>query len=231
MSTNAFTVLMKLFYEPSAAFASLKENSKPWIPLILMMGSTLGLFYWYYATVDFSWLIDHTLSAKPDMKPEEREMVTKIMSKNSMLITTMGGVLIGMPLFYAVHGLYLLLASKVMDSALPYGKWFNFAVWSSVPSLIGAPLMALQILTGHGQVSMEGLNMLSFNFLLTNFPPDHPWVGIMNSLSVPMFWSIFISFVGLRIWTGRKLLSCAVVAVLPYAVIYGLWMAKLVFFK
>lgn len=231
MSSNAMSVLVKIFFEPKSAFESLKENSKPWLPLVLIMLSTMGLFYWYYTTVDFAWLIDHTLSAKPDMKPEEKEMIMKMLTKDRMMMTTLGGALIGMPIVFALYGLYYLLASKVMGSAISYGKWFSFAVWVSVPTLIGAPLMALQIMTGKGQIAMESLNMLSLNFLITNLPADHAWAGLMNNLSLTTFWTMFLTFIGLRVWTGRSATSCAIVTALPYVVIYGIWVAKLMFFK
>jgi hypothetical protein len=231
MSTNALSTLAKVFYEPKSAFESLKENSKPWLPLLLIMGSTLAIFYWYYATVDFAWLRDHTLSAKPDMKPDEREMVMSMLTKDRMMMTTLGGALIGMPIAFALYALYYLLASKVMGSAISYGKWFSFAVWVSVPALIGVPLMAMQIVTGHGQVSMEGLNLLSLNFLIAHLPADHAWAGLMNSLSLTTFWTMFLTFVGFRVWTDRSAVSCAIATAIPFAVIYGIWIAILVFFK
>jgi hypothetical protein len=231
MSSSASSVFTRLFYEPRSAFESLRENSKPWLPLSLILVSTIAMLYWYFATVDFAWLLDHTLSAKPDMKPEERAMVTGMMTKNSMMWSSLGGTLIGMPLVFALYGLYFLLASKIMGSTIGFGKWFSFAIWTSVPTLIGVPLMALQIITGHGQVSMEGLNMLSLNFLITNFSPDHAWAGLMNNLSLTTFWTMFLSFIGLRVWTGRSVATCVIATALPYTLIYGVWIVKLVFFK
>lgn len=231
MSSSAISIIGKLFFEPKAAFESLKESSKPWLPLALIMLSTMALFYWYYATVDFAWLIDHTLSAKPDMKPEEKEMVMSMLTKDRMMMTTLGGVLIATPIVFALYALYYLLASKVMGSTISYGKWFSFAVWVSVPTLLSAPLMALQIMTGKGQIAMESLNMLSLNFLITNLPADHAWAGLMNNLSLTTFWTMFLTFVGLRVWTGRGTTSCAIATALPYLVIYGIWVAILMFFK
>lgn len=231
MSSSAISIIGKLFFEPKAAFESLKESSKPWLPLALIMLSTMALFYWYYATVDFAWLIDHTLSAKPDMKPEEKEMVMSMLTKNSMMMGALGGALIGMPIVFALYGLYFLLASKMMGSTISYGNWFGFAVWVSVPTLLSAPLMALQIMTGKGQIAMESLNMLSLNFLITNLPADHAWAGLMNNLSLTTFWTMFLTFVGLRVWTGRGTTSCAIATALPYVVIYGVWVVKLMFFK
>lgn len=231
MSSNAMSVLVKIFFEPKSAFESLKDNSKPWLPLALMLGSTLALFYWYFATVDFSWVLDHTMSANQDLNAEQKQAMAKMMTKDSMMWTTLGGVLIGTPIVFALYALYYLIASKIMGSAITYGKWFGFSIWASVPTLIGVPLMALQIVTGKGQVAMESLNMLSLNFLLTNLPSDHAWAGLMNNLSLTTFWTAFLTYVGLRVWTGRSVVSCAIATALPYVVIYGIWIAKLMFFK
>lgn len=176
-------------------------------------------------------MLEHTLSANPDMTADQREAFTKMMSKNGMMATTMGGILVGAPIAFALYALYFLLAAKVMGSEITYGKWFSFSVWVSVPVLVGVPFMALQIVTGHGQVSMENLNMLSLNYVFTNFPVSHAWAGLMNNLSLTTFWTMFLTFVGFRVWTGRSAMSCAFATVLPYLVIYGLWIAKLVFFK
>lgn len=231
MSTSAISVLGKLFSEPTSAFESLKEDSKPWLPLALIIGSSLALFYWYFSVVDFSWLLEHTLSANPEMNADQRDALSKMMTRNSMMATTLGGVLIMVPISFALYGVYFLLAAKLMGSEISYGKWFNFSAWVSVPTLVGVPLMAFQIVSGHGQISMENLNMLSLNFLFTHFPAGHAWAGLMNNLSLTTFWSMLLTFVGLRVWTGRSSGTCAFAAVLPFLVIYGLWIAKLVFFK
>jgi hypothetical protein len=231
MSSSPMSVLVRIFIEPKSAFESLKDNSKPWLPLALILGSTLAVFYWYFATVDFSWLLDHTMSANPDLNAEQKQAMAKMMTKDSMMYSTLGGILILMPLAFALYALYYLIASKMMGSAITYGKWFGFSIWASVPTLIGVPLMALQIVTGKGQIAMESLNMLSLNFLITNLPVDHAWAGLMNNLSLTTFWTAFLTYIGFRVWTGRSAASCAIAAALPYVVIYGIWIAKLMFFK
>ncbi|GGX22100.1 YIP1 family protein [Undibacterium macrobrachii] len=231
MSANAMSVLTKIFIEPKSAFSSLKEHSQPWLPLALIISSTLALFYWYFATVDFSWLLEHTMSANQNLNAEQKQAMAKMMTKDSMMYSTLGGVLIGTPIVFALYALYFLLASKIMGSSISYGKWFGFSVWVSVPTLIGVPLMALQIVSGKGQLAMESLNMLSLNFLITNLPVDHAWASLMNNLSLTTFWTAFLTFVGLRVWTDRGVTSCVITAGLPYVVIYGIWVAILMFSK
>jgi hypothetical protein len=229
MSSNAISTLAKVFYEPKSAFESLKEKPAAWLPLALIILGSMMVFYWYYATVDFPWLVDHTLSAQPDLKPDAKAAMAGFMTKNTMMYSTLGGLLIATPIVFALFGLYYWLAAKVMGSEIGYGKWFHFAIWISVPTLLGLPLMALQIATGHGQISTEDLNMLSMNYLTVHAPLDAPWSGILNNLSLTTFWTLFLSFVGLRVWTGRSATACALAAVLPYALVYGGWALKIAF--
>lgn len=231
MATSALSILTQIFYEPKAAFEELKDKPRVWLPLILIPALSMLVFFWYFATVDFPWLVDHMLSAQPNLKPDAREMLEKFFTKNSMMFSTMGGVLVGTAIMYALTGLYFLIASKVMGSSITYGKWFAFAAWTSVPGLLGIPLMALQIITGEGKVSTEDLNMLSLNFLTVHLPLSNPWSGLLNSFSLTTIWTAFLAFVGLRVWTGRSVASCAIASVLPYALIYGIWAAKIAFFK
>lgn len=231
MAASALSVLPQMFYEPKAAFESLKEKPNAWLILALMLVSTLAMFFWFYSVADFAFLVEHALSAQPDMKPDQREVMEKLFTKNTMMYMTLGLVAIGTPIILAVYALYLLIASKIMGSAIGYGKWFYFSIWISVPSLIGLPLMAMQIMTGNGTVPFEDLNMLSLNYLVFHFPVSHPWARMLGGVSLTTFWTMFLSFVGLRVWTGRSATACAIASVLPYAVIYGIWIAKLVFFK
>jgi hypothetical protein len=229
MSSNAISVLAKVFYEPKSAFESLKEKPAAWLPLALIILGSMIVFYWYYSTVDFPWLLDHTLSAQPDLKPEAKAAMASFMTKNTMMYSTLGGVLIATPIIYAVFALYYFIASKVLGSEVSYGKWFHFTIWISVPALLGLPLMALQVATGHGQVAMEDLNMLSMNYLIAHAQLGTPWASFLNNLSLPTLWTVFLSFVGLRVWTGRGTGACAFAAVLPYAFFYGGWALKIAF--
>lgn len=227
---NQISAMFRMFYEPGASFRDLKERPASWLPLVLTIVLSMGVFYWFYATVDFSWLVERMMSAQPDLKPEQREAMQAAMTREIMMYSTLIGVLLATPGFFAIHAVYLLIASKMIDGGLNFVNSFHLAVWSSVPGLLAFPLMALQVATGHGQVGMEDLNMLSLNFLIAHQPIGAKWASFFNSLSVPHFWSIATATIGLKVWTGKSAASCFTIAVLPYAVIYGLWAAKNLFF-
>jgi hypothetical protein len=229
MSNNAFSVLGHFFYEPEQGFTAIEKKSMAWLPLILMTIPSAALFYWYFQTVDFSWLIDQMLSADTKMKPDEREMAAKFMTRNTMMYSTVIGTLI-MPLIMTlVYAVYFTISSKVLGSDIKFSKWFGFSAWISVPALLGLPLMAFQIMNGGDRLMMDELNMLSLNFLVAHVPHTHAWANWLNAVSIPTLWSVFLSYVGMRVWTGRSNLSCALVACIPFVLVFGAWALKILF--
>jgi hypothetical protein len=112
---------------------------------------------------------------------------------------------------------------------LSFKSGFALAAWSSLPSLIGVPLLALQIVTSKGQLALENADMLSLNFLLVHAAPHTPWFSIASAIKVTDIWVIVLSTIGLRTWTGKSTTTCAIIALLPYVLIYGCWAAWILF--
>jgi hypothetical protein len=183
--------------------------------------------YWWISTEDFGWLRGHMIAAHPDMEPDAREAMQHFITPNSMLLTTAGGAVIGTLALIAITAAYFLIASRIMGNQIGYAKWFAFVAWSNVPRLLVVPLMALQIMTSHGQLAPEDLNMVSFNFLFFHLPVSAPWASFADSLDLTTFWTIALAAIGLGTWTGRSTSVCLTVAALPYMVVYGLWAVKI----
>lgn len=229
MATQALLDIGNVILEPSPTFARLKARTNAWVPLVVMIALTLGVVYWWIATVDMTWLRDQVLAAQTDPRPEARAMMERFLTPRSMMVTTGIGTLVGVPLVTAVLALYYLAAGKVIGAPIAYGKWFGFAVWTSVPALLKTPLSALQILTSHGHVAQEGLNMVSLNYLVFHLPATNHWATLLSTLDLAQFWSIALAAIGLKVWTGRPTGVCITVALLPTVVIFGVWAAKLAF--
>lgn len=220
----AFAQLTQVFYEPSAAFAALKERPRAWVPLLVLFLASIGILVWHFQTVDMAWMTSNALP--PEMSPEQREAAAKMMlSRGPMMGMGIAGIVIGSLLIYSVYGFYYWLAGKLAGMDIGFKSGFALAAWSALPSLIGVPLMALQIATSKGQLALENADMLSLNFLLVHAAPHTPWVGIASAIKLTDIWVIALSAIGLRTWTGKSTTACAVIAALPYAVIYGCWAA------
>jgi hypothetical protein len=230
MATQALFDIGNVMMDPTPTFARLKGKSSAWLPLLILIVLSLGIMYWWISTLDFPWFVDHLVASQPKATPEARAAMEKFMTPTSMLWSSSIGAVFGTLVALALSALYYLVAGKVIDAPLGFGKWFGFAVWTSVPRLLTIPLSALQIATSHGRLAPEDLNMASLNYLVFHLPITHPWASLVGSIDLTMFWSIVLAVLGLKAWTGRSTATCVTVALLPYAIIYGLWAAKIAFF-
>jgi hypothetical protein len=229
MATQALFDIGNVILEPSPTFARLKAKTSAWLPLLVLILLSLAIMYWWVTTLDFGWLREHMLSAQGNAKPEMRAAMERSLTPTSMLWMSGIGAVAGTLVALAVSALYYLVASKVMGVPIGYGKWFGFSVWTSVPRLLTLPLSALQIMTSHGRLAPEDLNMVSLNYLMFHLPLTNPWASLLGSLDLSMFWSIVLAVIGLKAWTGRSTGTCVTVALLPYVIVYGLWAAKIAF--
>lgn len=229
MATQALFDIGNVFLEPSSTFARLKSKTNAWLPLLVLILLSLGVMYWWISTVDFDWLRAHMLAAQPNAKPEVREAMAKFLTPKTMMWSSGIGAVVATVLIAAVTALYYLIAAKVIGSPIGYGKWFGFSIWTSVPRLLGVPLSMLQIVTSHGQLAPEDLNMVSLNYLLFHLPVSNHWASLVGSIDLTTFWSMALATIGLKAWTGRSTGTCLAVVLLPYVIIYGLWAAKIAF--
>jgi hypothetical protein len=229
MATQAFFDIGNVILAPSPTFARLKDKPRPWIPLLVTVLLTLAVSCWYVSTIDFAWLREHMLSAQGAAKPEARAAMEHFLTPKAMMWSSGIGAVLGTPLLCALVAVYYLLAGKVMGSGIGYGKWFGFAVWTSIPRLLTVPLSALQIMTSGGRLAPEDMNMVSLNYLVLHLSASSPWAALANGIDLTSLWSIALAAIGFKAWTGRSTAACVTVAVLPYAIIYGIWAAKIVF--
>ncbi|MCS0588139.1 YIP1 family protein [Massilia norwichensis] len=229
MATQALFDIGNVILEPTSTFARLKDKTRAWLPLFILIALSVGIMVWWISTLDFPWLVEHTVAAQPKATPEMRAAMEKFMTPTSMMWSSVIGAVLGTLVAMAVSALYYLVAGKIMGVPIGFGKWFGFSVWTSVPRLLTVPLSALQIMTSNGRLAPEDLNMASLNFLLFHLPVTHPWASLVGSMDLTMFWSIALAVLGLKAWTGRSTGTCVLVAVLPYLIIYGLWAAKIAF--
>jgi hypothetical protein len=202
MATQPLFDIGNVIIAPSPTFARLKDKPRPLVPLLVLILLTLAVSCWYVSSLDFAWFREHMLAAQGSMKPEARAAMAQFLTPKTMMWSSGAGAVVGTPLICAVVALYYLLAGKVMGTGIGYGKWFGFAVWTSIPRLLTVPLSALQILTSGGRLAPEDMNMVSLNYLLFHLPRPAP-----GPASAPIdltFWSIALAVIGLKAWTGRS---------------------------
>jgi hypothetical protein len=221
---SPISTLISIFIDPAKAMQAVRERSMIWLPLLLMTLGTAAMMAWYYQMVDFPWLQDQILAASGQTDPKALETARSFMSRGVMSGIAIFGVLIGFPVFLLLGSVYYLLAAKVIGNDLGFGKWFAFSTWTAVPTLLGIPLMAVQILmASNGQLAPDALNPLTLNMLVFHLPTSDPWSGLLNAINIPSLWAIVVSIIGYKVWTAKSTLTSTFVVLLPQVVIYGGW--------
>lgn len=229
MATQALFDIANVVLDPAPTFLRLKTNTNAYLPLVISVLLSLAIMAWWINTLDFDWLREHMLATHPTAEPEVRQAIADTLTPEFMMWTSGIASVIGNLLILATTAAYYMLSGKIIGISIDYGKWFGFSVWSSVPRLFVVPLSMLQILTSHGELAPEDLNMLSLNYLLFHLPLSNPWAGLASIIDLTTFWSMALSTIGLKAWAGRSTATCMTVAVLPYVIIYALWAAKIAF--
>jgi hypothetical protein len=221
---SSFATLVSIFTEPGKAMEAVRERSMILLPLFLLVAGNAALMFWYYQTVDFAWLQDYLLAANPDMPAAAREQARAFMTPGVLTGSAVIGVIVVIPVILLLSAVYYVLAAKVIGSDIGFGKWFAFATWTSVPSLLLLIAGAVQILlNGNGQLAPEAMNPLSLNMLFGPLPNTNPWAALLNAINLTTFWSLFVAVVGLQRWTQKSATTSAIIALLPQTLIFGIW--------
>jgi hypothetical protein len=226
---NNFALSVALATAPSSAFEELRERPRFWFPLLLLVGSTVAIVYWYYSMVDIEWLKDAMFSNDPGMqtRPEaERAAAMAVLGRNTMLWGSVIGAIFVLPIFFLLQSLYLLLAAKVTKLPQGFKHWFALSCWTALPLLVSTIVAALLlIISDTPQVSPSVMQPLSINELVLQRPMGSPGHTLFESLTIPGVLSWILLIIGVRVWSQRSWAFSAIFIVLPIVILYGIWSA------
>lgn len=224
-STSPFSAVVRMFYEPRAVFEQLEVRRNTWVPLLLLISSAIVMTVWFFSFVDFAWLQESMLAqiTDPEAREKGREMA---MGQSSMITFGVIGAVVGYLFAFTIGAAYYLIVSKVRNVEFSFGKGFALSVWGSVPFLLLLPLGALQILlASSNQMTYEALNPLSLNQLFFHYESGHPMAGVLDALSIPLFWGMFLTIIGYEVWGKASRATATITVLVPTVLIYGGWLA------
>ena len=224
---NATHMIANVVFDPAKAFRDALQRPAAWWPLLAVLGGSALIYLLYFMTVDFPWFVEHTLKANAEFTDEQREAARGLLKPMMITVSSLLATLVVPTAMFALTALYYLLVGQVLGHGVSYGKWFAFCVWTSVPRILAFPLMLYQIASSHGQVAIEDLSMMSLNFLLLHAPNDHPWASLASTLDLTFAWSMAVSVIGFRVWTGERWRTSLVVNAIPCLAVYGLWALRI----
>lgn len=227
---GAFNALVDIIAAPAKAFDEIRAHPRwLWWPLSITVILTIAVFAYYFLWVDFEWLVDDVvrMTVKPGADPATAEAIRSFMSPMVQIASTAVGVLLGTLVFYTIQAVYLHLVNKVVgDPTLGFGQWFSFTAWTSFPTVFNALAMLVVILmAADNQLSQQDLMPLSFQSLFVHAEPGSPWATWAGSMSLVSIWVIALATYGFSRWTGSSIAKSAMVMLVPYVLVYGIWAA------
>lgn len=214
---------------PSKVFAELNERPRVWFPLLLTVIATVGITAWYYAFVDFSWLVDQTLSSDPNsarMTDEQRQQAAAFMSRGVLMGTSIIAVALFVLGARVAEAVYYLLAGNLTGTQKPFKNWFALGWWTGLPGLISiVPAALILLLSDNNQISSSAMSPLSLNELFFNKGMGERGFTLLTTLTLvhPVIWGLTV--IGVRVWSGRSWLFSTIFSLLPPLLVYGTWAA------
>ncbi len=226
-SYSVFNAMVDIVASPGKALDEIKQHTSwLWWPLLVTLLLASGLMVYYFNWVDFPWLVEETIRQIPsEDRADSAEAIRTFMQPGRSTWTTVIAIVIMSFVIYAVQAVYLHLANKlVMGADIGYGQWFSFSVWTAFVGVFGAlAAFVLIFMADSNQLSQQGLQVLSINSLLIHAAPGDPWFTWASSLSLINFWTLFLMSIGFARWTGAAMMKSTIIAVLPWALIFGIW--------
>ena len=226
-SYSVFNAMVDIVASPGKALDEIKQHTSwLWWPLLITMLLASGLFIYYYNWVDFPWLVEETIRQMPaENRAEAAEGVRQFMQPGRQMWMTVLAIVVMSLFIYTIQATYLHLANKIFTGTeIGFGSWFSFTVWTSFVGVFGTLAAFILILTADSnQLLTQSLTVLSMNALLVHASPGEPWFTWASSLTLINFWTFFLMSIGFARWTGAAIIKSTIIAVLPWALVFGIW--------
>jgi len=220
---NNLQVARLLFTSPTQAFTALKSKPVFALPMWLILIGTIAITAWYYSKVDIAWMHEQMAVAAKIPAAQQEQMAAR-MTRPTLLWGSVIAAPIVIVAITSIGALYFMLAGAIANVRYSFKHWFAFNWWAGSPQIIAfIPSLLILALSRTTQIQQSSLQPLSLNELFFHRVLGTPGYTLLSSLGLVQVAAAWLAYLGLRAWFGRSPLFCAIVAVLPTVLIYGIW--------
>ena len=218
--------ISRVLIEPSAVFAALKTAPGwRWTMLLLQAITAAILLWWFYQGMSANHIVEQQLLLAGDMTPAEQQQSRAILAQmagNMPLIAPAMAAVMSV-VVSLVFALYFLVASRFAKQ-FSVGDWLVFASWVQAPQLVNwLGFAVLVLLSASSDLPLTLTNYASLNQLATLSAPGDRSFNLLENLNLFYLWQLALTTVGLQQWLGVSRRKAFTLAVLPFAVVFGLW--------
>ena len=220
---NNLQVVSLLFTSPTKAFAELKQRPVFALPKCLLLIGTVAVTGWYYSTVDITWFAEQMTGAAK-LPPAQQQQMAAVITRPVLLWSSVVVAPIVLVIIVSIGALYFMLAGSLTRVRYSYKHWFAFNWWAASPQIIGyVPSLLILALSRTTQMFPSSLQPLSLNELVFHRAMGTPGYNLLSAVGLVQVVSAWLTYTGVRAWSGRSVLFCLVFALLPTVLIYGVW--------
>ena len=224
--TNPIQACSDIFFKPNGVFAATNvKHNWSWFPFVLVIAMAILPAYMYFNFIDFDWYTDLLIeSTMADTSPNEQQLFRDNMSRDNVLIFTLVGAFVGYLILNSILAVYLNLVTKSDEESLHgFTDWFGFTWWISMPSIVSAVLALLVIaMADSHQLEPISLSPTSLAYW-ANIEMGSEWFSLAQSIRIESLWTMYLIAVGVSQWTAIRGNKTYLIAVAPYAFIWGVW--------
>ena len=239
-TTNAFNpaLILDALVAPTALFNQFNNTKKSsWLALFLLMAVTFVSTMMFFDNMSTPWLIEQQLLQAGELSASELEGATAIIEQTAEYTGLISATFsaISLLIINVIFASYYLLMTKMTSKSagtekqmLVFSDWYSFSIWTQIPLLINTLGFSLLFLTAATtDLPLSLINYASLNQLVLGLNPEHSLYMWAESLNLFYIWSIFIGTIGLKKCTNLSSTKAISVAVMPYIVIFGLWIVAI----
>ncbi|MBC3764482.1 Yip1 family protein [Neptunicella marina] len=225
--TNPFQACSEVFVKPNRVFATLQEKHNwSWIPFFLILFMAILPTYLYFGFVDFDWYKEFLVQIQmADKSPAEQQSFRDNFSIEQVKIFSIIGVTVGLIVINAIVAIYLNAMAKMDDNNVNgFTDWYGFTWWTNMPIVISGLISLLMLaLASDHQIPPTALSPTTLSYALS-LPMNSDWYGLTSNIRLESFWSIYLTAVGVSRWTQLSNGKCWMIAIIPTALIWGIWL-------
>jgi hypothetical protein len=212
-----------LFTSPAKAFSALKQKPVFALPMWLILIGTAGITAWYYSKVDIAWFTDQMVAASKITAAQQQRMAATV-TRPLLLWSAVIAAPIVLLVIVSITALYFTLAGSLTSVRYSFKHWFAFNWWAASPQIIAfIPSLLILALSSTTQIFPSTLQPLSLNELAFHRSMGTPGYNLLSGLGLVQIATAWLTYVGVRAWSGRSVPFSLVFALLPAVLVYGVW--------
>ena len=229
--SSAMTIAVNIFASPREAFAAIREKTRFWLPLMLVLLGVATVTFIYMNRVDIAWFYDQQIRmSNPNLTEAQIEQtVTTVSNMPQSVIAGAAGftTMLAIAIILLLYAAYLRIISAVLKDGVTYKQWFGLACWASLPGLLSSIATLVNLLTNDVSLMPQmDVNPLSFTNLLGLESAGSGTIDrIVMNMDVTSIWSLVLQVIGYNLWTKKGIPLSAFIATAPYLLIVGIALA------